>query len=80
MNEELTRLLAVLEEVNDEIDFAHEQALVDDGLLDSLELMKLIVALSDAYHVRINPGEVEPENFNSVQAMLALVKSCPPLP
>ena len=80
MNEELTRLIAVLEEVNDEIDFASETALVDDGLLDSLELMKLIVALSDASHVRINPGEVAPENFNSVQAMLALVKGCPPLP
>lgn len=76
MNEEMQRLLAVLQDVNDEIDFAKEQAMVDDGLIDSLELMKIIVALEEAYDVRIDAGEVEPENFNSAEAILALVKSC----
>lgn len=76
MNEEMQRLLAVLQDVNDEIDFAKEQAMVDDGLIDSLELMKIIVALEEAYDVRIDAGEVEPENFNSAEAILALLKSC----
>lgn len=76
MNEEMQRLLAVLQDVNDEIDFAKEQTMVDDGLIDSLELMKIIVALEEAYDVRIDAGEVEPENFNSAEAILALVKSC----
>lgn len=76
MNAEMQQLLAVLQDVNDEIDFAHEQAMVDDGLIDSLELMKIIVALEEAYDVRIDAGEVEPENFNSAEAILALVKSC----
>ena len=76
MNAEMQQLLAVLQDVNDEIDFAHEQAMVDDGLIDSLELMKIIVALEEAYDVRIDAGEVEPENFNSAEAIVALVKSC----
>jgi len=50
--------------------------MVDDGLIDSLELMKIIVALEEAYDVRIDAGEVEPENFNSAEAILALVNSC----
>ncbi len=50
--------------------------LVDDGLIDSLELMKIIVALEEAYDVRIDAGEVEPENFNSAEVILVLVNSC----
>ena len=76
MNEKMERLLTILQDVNDEIDFAHERHMVDDGLIDSLELMKIIVALEEAYDVRIDAGEVEPENFNSAEAILALVNSC----
>lgn len=76
MNEKMERLLTILQDVNDEIDFAHERHMVDDGLIDSRELMKIIVALEEAYDVRIDAGEVEPENFNSAEAILALVNSC----
>ena len=40
MNEKMERLLTILQDVNYEIDFAHERHMVDDGLIDSLELMK----------------------------------------
>lgn len=72
----MDKLLQILSEVNDEIDFEHEMAMVDDGLLDSLELLKIISALDDAYDIHIDPAEIEPENFNSAPAILALVKSC----
>ena len=53
MNEKMERLLTILQDVNDEIDFAHERHMVDDGLIDSLELMKIIVALEEAYDKRL---------------------------
>ena len=56
MNEKMERLLTILQDVNYEIDFAHERHMVDDGLIDSLELMKIIVALEEAYDVRIDAG------------------------
>lgn len=34
MNEKMERLLTILQDVNDEIDFAHERHMVDDGLID----------------------------------------------
>ncbi len=69
----MEHLLEILREVNDEIDFENETSLVDDGLLDSLELLKLIAALDDAYSIRIQTASIEPENFNSAEAILALV-------
>ncbi len=66
-------LLEALAEVRDDVDFEHEQALVEDGLIDSLDLTRIIMALDEAFDVHIPAGEIEPENFNSARAMLDLV-------
>ncbi len=66
-------LLEALADVRDDVDFEHEQALVEDGLIDSLDLTRIIMALDEAFDVHIPAGEIEPENFNSARAMLDLV-------
>ena len=71
--DEMQKLLAALAEVKDDVDFAAEKALVVDGLIDSLDLTQIIAALDDAFNVHIPAGEIEPENFNSVEAMLNLI-------
>lgn len=70
---ERQKLLDVLAEVREDVDFDGETALVEDGLIDSLDLTQIIAALDDAFDVHIEPGDIEPENFNSAEAMLALV-------
>ena len=70
---DLEQLLAALAEVRDDVDFADEDALVDDGLIDSFDLTQIIAALDEAFDIHIPAGEIEPENFNSVQDMLAMV-------
>ena len=70
---ERQKLLDVLAEVRENVDFDGETALVEDGLIDSLDLTQIIAALDDAFNVHIEPGDIEPENFNSAEAMLALV-------
>ena len=75
MNEaERQKLLEALKEVRDDIDFAGQYGLVDEGVIDSLDLTQIIAALDEAFDIHIPSGEIEPENFNSVQDMLALVK------
>ena len=71
--DEMSKLLEVLAEIKDDVDFANEKALVDDGLIDSLDLTQIIAALDDAFDVHIPAGDIEPENFNSVEAMLNLI-------
>ena len=69
-------LLDVLLGVNDEIDYERETALVDDGLIDSLDLTLILAGISEAFGVQIPAGEIEPENFNSLSAMLQLIGEC----
>lgn len=68
------KLLEALAEVRDDVDFAHQTGLVDEGVIDSLDLTQIIAALDDAFNIQILAGEIEPENFNSVEAMLAMVQ------
>ena len=66
-------LLDALAEVRDDVDFEGEEHLVEDGVLDSLDLTRIIAALDEAFDIHIPAGEIEPENFDSLQAILDLV-------
>ena len=70
----LKKLIDILTDINEDVDFANEKALVDDGLIDSFDITSIITALDEEYDVRIEASEIEPENFNSVEAILETVK------
>lgn len=72
--DEMQKLLAALEEVRDDVDFVNEEHLVEDGIIDSLDLTRMIAALDEAFDIHIPAGEIEPENFDSVDAILEMVR------
>ena len=69
----MEQLLAILREIDDTIDYETETALVDDKLLSSLDLTARISELEDAFGIEIDMDDIVPENFNSVDAIMALV-------
>ena len=69
----MEQLLAILREIDDTIEYETETALVDDKLLSSLDLTALIFELEDAFGIEIDMDDIVPENFNSVDAIMALV-------
>ena len=74
MDEEIRKLIEILTDINEDVDFANEKALVDDGLIDSFDITSIITALDEEYNIKIEASEIEPENFNSVDAILETVK------
>ena len=56
------------------MDFENETGLIDNGILDSFDIVSLVTALNDAYDIEIKPNNLVPENFNSRDAILALVE------
>lgn len=69
----MEELLGILSEVKNTIDYEKEIALIDDGLIDSLDLMQLISELEEAYDIEIGMEYIIPENFNSAAAILNLI-------
>lgn len=68
------RILEILSTIRPDIDFENETALMDDGLLDSFDVVSIISDLNDEYNIHIRITELKPENFNSVEALVALVQ------
>ncbi len=69
------KLLQILSETCPGVDFARETALIDDGILDSLDLVTLVTQMMDVFQVELDVEDLEPEHFNSVDAMLSLIES-----
>lgn len=71
----LEELLAILTEAVPGVDFEMETALVDDEILESLDIVTIVSEIKDAFDVEITVDDLVPQNFNSVEAMLALIES-----
>ena len=69
----MENLLEILTELKPGVDFKSETALVDDGILDSLDIISIISEVSDEYDVKISPEKITPENFNSAAAIMNLI-------
>lgn len=67
-------ILDLLGEIAEGIDFDTCTTLIDDGLLSSLDIIQLIGALNDEFDISIPATEIIPDNFNSVDAMAAMVQ------
>ena len=67
-------LLKILSELRPDVDFENETALITDGVLDSFDIVALVAELNDAFDIEIKPNNLIPENFNSVNAMMALIE------
>ncbi len=67
-------ILQILTELRPDVDFALAQNLIDDGVLDSFDVVSLVSELCDAFEVDITVEDLTPENFNTPAAMLALVE------
>jgi acyl carrier protein len=47
---------------------------VEDGILDSLDVMNIITVLEEGYEIDFDPDDIEPDNFASVSAIWLLLQ------
>jgi len=67
-------LMQILSNIKPDCDFETNQRLIDDGILDSFDIITLVGELSEQYDIEVGVENLLPENFNSAQAILALVQ------
>lgn len=69
------RVLSVLMQTRSDVDFEKETQLIDDGILDSFDIIQIVSDLNEEFDIDITADELEPENFNTLDAITALVES-----
>lgn len=69
----MVKLINILTEIDDSIDYTKEKALIDDRILDSFGIITLVAELEETYDIEIEASEMTPENFNSAEAIYKMV-------
>ena len=70
----MKNLLRILEDLHPDVDFETCTTLIDDGIIDSFDIVSIISEVNDVFDVVIPPEEIAPENFNSAQALYELIE------
>lgn len=71
----MEELLKLLQGVRPDVDFVNETALIDDGYLDSFDVVSIISEIDDQFGVQIRINELDPENFNSAESIWKLIQA-----
>ena len=70
----MDQLLELLTDINEDVDFTTQTAIIDDEVIDSLDLTGLIADIEDTFDIEIGMNDIVPENFNTVDAMWAMIQ------
>ena len=68
------QVLEILLDVVPDVDFENEVDLVADKLIDSFAVVAMVNELNDALDIDIPSREILPENFYSLDTIVALVE------
>ncbi|HJD46036.1 MAG TPA: acyl carrier protein [Candidatus Mediterraneibacter norfolkensis] len=70
----MDKILEILREIDDSVDYENEMALIDGHILDSFGVITLVAELEDEFDISIEAAEMVAENFNSAGAIWEMVK------
>ena len=68
------KIVEILKKMHPGVDAINSDRLVDDGILDSLDIVTLVTELNAVFGLRIPAMEILPDNFNSVEAMVLMIE------
>jgi acyl carrier protein len=67
------KIIDILKEIRPEFDFSDDVNFVEQGMLDSFDIVSLVVALDNEFRISIDGMDIMPENFSSVDRIAGLL-------
>lgn len=67
-------ILEILSNVRDDVDFANSNNFIDDGLLDSFDIVTLVEEIEEKFDIEMKGSDIVPDNFISVETIEKLVE------
>lgn len=69
----MEKLMKILKELRPEVDFEKEDKLIDNGIIDSFDLVALVGEINEVFGVEVEFEDMEPENFNSAENIYKMI-------
>lgn len=70
----MEELIEILSNLHPDVDFENCENLVDGKILDSFDIVTIISEVAEVFDVTISAKYILPENFNSADALYALIQ------
>jgi acyl carrier protein len=70
----MDKVIEILDRIVPDVNYLKEQNLVDNKILSSINIIKLVYELNEEFDIKISPMHLIPENFNSAEAIYNLVQ------
>jgi len=69
------KIYEILTGIRPEYDFKSSNNYIEDGMLDSFDIVTLVTELEDAFGISIDGEQVVPENFSTIDGIINLVET-----
>ena len=67
-------ILEILNNVRNDVDFENSKDFIEEGLMDSFDIVTLVEELEESFGIEISGVDIVPDNFTTVEAIEKLVK------
>ena len=68
------KVLEILSNIRPEFDFTEDVNFIEEGMLDSFDVVTLVSDLDTTFGISIDGVDIVPENFSSIDALINLLK------
>lgn len=68
------KIIKILTELRPEFDFNQNVDLIEEGMLDSFDVVTLVTILDEKFGISIDGVDILPDNFSSVEKIESLLK------
>lgn len=70
----MKELLELLEEVKPGVDFESSQNMIEEGLIDSFDMINIIANINEKFDIDFSVAEIIPENFETVKSLYEAIE------
>jgi len=70
----MNEILDIAKEIRPDIDWENAKTLMEDEIIDSFDVVAIAGELMETYDIEITVDDIEPENWNSIEQIYAMVQ------
>ncbi len=68
------KIIEIIQGLNEDFDPKDYEDIIEDGVLDSFDIVNFIIEAEEAFGVKIGVEDILPENFANVEAIQKLIE------
>jgi acyl carrier protein len=67
------QIIKILSEIRPEFDFTNDVNFIEEGMLDSFDIVSLVSAIDEEFKISVLGKDIVPGNFSSLDNIVALI-------